>query len=961
MRALRYLAVAGVLLLGAALAGAWFLPGLLDWNRYRDTLAAVAATQLGRAVHIEGDVGLQLLPEPTLTAARISIGGNEDDITLSAGELRLRVALGPMLAGRLEARELSLRRAELRLPWPLGHAAYHLRPPRGLEAHIEDSRLVVGEVAFTSVDAIIASNPDTGTLSARGTARYAELPWRFTGGLSALRADGSAGLQVTLDGRDAVSDTGASFAGRLAADGRLTGTLAARGADLSRLVPAPPVAWRARGQLAAQGGLAAADDLALEIDGSPARGSVALRVGAQPRLDLALDASRLDLNAWLPVLLRPRQFRMPLGLGLSADAAALAGGTLRRLRADFDLAADGLGLREVSAVLPGDASARLSGRVLSVGGQLRLLGQGSLGAPDLRTTLRWLAPLAPALAGALPPEVARTASFAARITAGPGRLALDELQGTFDGARLGGRLAIGLDGPPRVEADLALDRLALDPWLPDQPPHFAGLPRRFAGFGAAIRLRARAASLGDVPINDLVLEAEAGAAAITVRRLEGSVEGIHVAASGAVGGDGRLTGARLALATADASPLATLLPAEWRATPALWRAPASLTIEAEGPEDALALRAGLDLGDAHLDAQPTLDLVAGSATGPLALRHPGAPRFLTMLGLPDARRWTGDGSLSLVGDVTGSERRQAIGPFELTTGDVRSTGELVLDRHGHEPTLSGHLDVDTGVLPVPDPRADDPLPLWMLRGWRAALHVTAAHLRGGGRSLADDVAVDLALDDGRLRLDGLTGRMLDGTLAGSAALDAAAIPPRLSLRAELAGLALPGQALGTTPDVSGGHLEGRLALDAAGYSPAALLATLTGTATATVQGGAADGFDLGGAVAALQNADPGVGQDRLRAALAGGSTGFARLDVAASVARGVVTLDGTRLSADAGSAELAGTLDLPEGTMDAQLTLHPALAHAPDLTLRLGAAAVPRHGSELAAAARWFADRQAPP
>ena len=90
----------------------------------------------------------------------------------------------------------------------------------------------------------------------------------------------------------------------MAADGTLAGTIASRGPNLAVLLPAPPVPFRADGRLTVGSGLAAIDDLALEIGGSPASGSVALRVAPQQRLDVALSASRLDLDAWLPVLLR---------------------------------------------------------------------------------------------------------------------------------------------------------------------------------------------------------------------------------------------------------------------------------------------------------------------------------------------------------------------------------------------------------------------------------------------------------------------------------------------------------------------------------------------------------------------------------------------------------------------------------------------------------------------------------
>src|SRR5581483_10848292 len=100
----------------------------------------------------------------------------------------------------------------------------------------------------------------------------------------------------------------------------------------SRLLPAPAVPFSADGRLTVAGGLAAADDLAMVIGGAPAHGAVSLRVSPALRVDLAVAASRLDLDAWLPVLAQGRNAAYPFGLDLSAEAAPLAGGLLRRLR-----------------------------------------------------------------------------------------------------------------------------------------------------------------------------------------------------------------------------------------------------------------------------------------------------------------------------------------------------------------------------------------------------------------------------------------------------------------------------------------------------------------------------------------------------------------------------------------------------------------------------------------------------
>ena len=73
MRAGRLLLVAGAVLLLAVVAAVLVLPGTLDWNRYRDEIAALASRGIGRPVRINGNVSLSLLPQPVLTASGMTV------------------------------------------------------------------------------------------------------------------------------------------------------------------------------------------------------------------------------------------------------------------------------------------------------------------------------------------------------------------------------------------------------------------------------------------------------------------------------------------------------------------------------------------------------------------------------------------------------------------------------------------------------------------------------------------------------------------------------------------------------------------------------------------------------------------------------------------------------------------------------------------------------------------------
>ena len=584
-------AVAALLLLAV-----WQVPQWLDWNRYRATIEVLASATLGQPVTISGPISLTLLPQPVLTAARVNVGGGEPtDLSIRVEALRLRVALWPLIGGHVDARELVLRGPDLHIPWPAEPGMLRPRPPAWLAAfaaRIENGRLTVGRLAFTGIDATLATL-ETGALSASGTARFSGQGWHFTARLTAAGADGAAGLNVTLDGQGKANGLGASFTGQLAPDGTLAGTIASRGPNLAVLLPTPPVPFRADGRLTVRSGLAAVDDLALEIGGSPAHGAVALRVAPTQRLDIALAASRLDLDAWLPVLLRAGTtiagIDVPIGFDFSAEAAPLGGGTLEHVRAAFDLAGKDLVVREASALLPGNGTLRLSGRIARDDpASPRFDGDARLVAPVLRTTLRWLdaalpGRLPPRLLAALPEGVAQRAELSAHVVAGGDEVVLRRVAGVLDDVPISGTVGFRRGEPPAVTVDLSLDRLALDAWLPPRLPNPADLSRPVAGLDAELRLNIRQATLAGTTTDGLAVDAAVEAGNILLRRLEGTVRGARFRASGMLGDGGKLSDGKLSVETKDATRLADLLPISWRATPALWQGAARLDVQVAGP------------------------------------------------------------------------------------------------------------------------------------------------------------------------------------------------------------------------------------------------------------------------------------------------------------------------------------------------------------------------------------------
>lgn len=948
-------AVLAVLFVAAAGLAALQGPRFTDWNRYRDTVERVASAGLGRPVRIAGPIRLSLLPQATLRAGDVTIADTGDGASASVGELRMRVGLGALLTGRVEPQDLVLQGARMRLPWPMAGFAPRLFPGGALHARVEDGTLRVGDLPITAISGELSAGGDGG-LSASGFATLWGRPWRMTGRLGRPGTDGAATVAVSLDGAEDIG-TGGALAGQMAADGSVSGRITGRGPDLSVLLPAPPSPWRADGRLVAGSGLIVADDLELVIAGSPSRGAVALRLLPELRLDAALATNRLDLDAWLPPLLQGAPVKLPTGIDLSAEAAPFAGGTLRRLRAGFDLKGTSVTLRPSDVVLPGDAPLQLSG-VFARG---QFSGSARLSTPDLPQTVAWLQSQAPTLAAVLPLGRLHTATLAAAVQADRASLAFGNLTGEVDGVPIGGNVALRGGSHPALAADLRLTGPVLDQILAVVPAPsqaaaaLAAVPQWAAGFDADVSLSADRPVWRGTAYDRLSLSGAVRGGAVELRQAALSGAGLSVVASGMLDPAARITDGKFALMLGDATWLGATLPPALQPAAPLLRGPVAVEASMSGPAGALATVARLEAADARLNLNGRADLPGRHWAGSVSFHHPGAPRFLASLGWGGLAGWLGDGSLSGEGTVDATPGRAVLGGFTLSAGALRGTGALTLSLpDSGRPNVAGTLDIDTLPVPLPAIRSAGPLAFEALRTIDAALTVRAAHLLWGASPVGDAASARIALSGGTLRLDDVNARLAGGTLAGALAVDSATDTPQVHVAATLSGAVLDGAAFSSGIDLIAGMVSGSLDAAAHGHSPAALAASLHGTVAASVRDGALSGLDAGQLLSALRSGT--TLQAGVTDALRRGATPFATLDAAGTVANGLITLGRGVIQAPAASIDLAGSLDLPGDTLDLSLSLHPALDGAPPIGLRLiGPTANPSRTPGLADLVRWQA------
>ncbi|MFD1625728.1 AsmA family protein [Azospirillum griseum] len=323
----------------ALVGGVLTAPSLIDWNAYKGMIAERVAAATGRAVDLRGDVGLTLLPAPALTVrdARLANppGSAEPDMA-RLKKLDVRVALGPLLSGRIQVESVSLIEPTFvvevlkdgRLNWDLSGSAAPSPSDRsaadGLVGAISFDQVTIdhGTIQYRdsrtgrsetldSVNARVVAGSLTGPFQVQGDFRFRGVPLhgeltagRFTDGAAVpVRAALSMpGTDATLRFAGIVSGGSGNVGGGGAL--RAQGDLRAEGGDLGKVIGGAAAAVRGqpfnlRASVEAGTSLATFSNLEAQVGDTRATGMATLRPGDPTRTELTLVVNRLDLDAWL--------------------------------------------------------------------------------------------------------------------------------------------------------------------------------------------------------------------------------------------------------------------------------------------------------------------------------------------------------------------------------------------------------------------------------------------------------------------------------------------------------------------------------------------------------------------------------------------------------------------------------------------------------------------------------------
>ncbi len=911
-------------LLGATLLLAllWVVPPALNWNAHRNLIARFASAELGRQVEIDGPVALSLLPHPVFSAQTVRMNDRGDGVSVVAPALRMQLAPWPLLVGHIVPRSLTLTGARIALPWPLPPAAFALSQAAldGVRsARLENATLSAGRLTLTGVNATLSANIDApGQLNVAGTARALGHGFHF-----AIRLDppdnagntpitlAAAALPVTEATRHA-EDFGLHWQGVWHHDGQIGGHVTAHAASLAGKQWAGLLPATLDGTMALAGARATGT---MQLSLGQARATLALTPTPDGAQGIAITAPALDLRPLLAVL-RPTRPGLPwsvpdvglrLDLALDTTALRLPGATLGDVHAAGRLSPGGQPvLDQFSALLPGQARLTLSGK-LAHDPMLSFAGPFQLDAPDLRQTLAWLAQTGLGLKADWPAGVLREARLAGTVRATKLAVQLDGLTGTIDASQVSGQLGVD-PASGALTAALTTPSLAADDWLPPAGlPAWPDISKALSGLDLSLKLTADQVTLRGRTLTGVTLDAATNKGGLSVNQFAARLNGLTLTGAGTLAADGTVSGTSIDLAADHAGALSAVFAHLPRFTPTFWATPLNVHIDATGPRAAVLAGIGVAFGDARLEAHPTINLTNRTWSTQLTLRHPGAARLLQMLGWASAPTWLGDGSLSLLAQLSGTPDGLAAQSYDLTAASLHATGSahLALPPRG-PPSLTGTMQADTLPLPGFAARATSPLPLDWTSALDGALSLTAKQVTFGGSPWLADVTGNASVHKGKLAIAVASARLDGGALAGQVTIDPTKTPAMLSASVKLDGVTLPGPLFGTRLDLVGGKLDAVLNLTAQGNSPNTWLASLSGSLSGSAANGALGGVDLSAAP---------------DAPLGSGATSFSTLTAKAAIANGVITLSDVTLTDPAGPVQMTGMIDLPDARLSVLATM----------------------------------------
>ncbi len=513
------LGVVLALLVAAVLVG----PSLVDWNAHKDRIVAEVQKATGRNFSIQGDMSLSLLPVPALSAQGVrlaSIEGGSSAPMVELKELRVRIALLPLLEGTVQVERILLVEPKILLEvlpdgrrnWSFANGSADAGDSIGPEASdldirfddvsIEKGTLVYRDAVSGRDERIddlnlrIVAESLRGPFAGKGSLRAYGIDGAFEGTVGRLVDEGATPFNVVVKpaneaARLQLSGTISTHPDTVAVHGRLKG----EGENLARLIDVLAGgggSWPAaleqdfaiQGEVSVDQRVATVSDLSIALGGFRLAGDMTSLLAPPFDARLTLTASQLDLDHILGARQsdsgtdgeaaaspssaeEPKQaWVLPADasgrLELSVEALIFRGQLIRQLRIDAALSDGELRLERAMALLPGSSDISLTGSLRAADGEAEFNGHLEAASDNLRGLLQW----AGADVSAVPTDRLRRMSLSGRVTGSPKQIAISDLDFRMDLSRVSGGMVIVPRKRPGFGVGLALDSINLDAYLP---------------------------------------------------------------------------------------------------------------------------------------------------------------------------------------------------------------------------------------------------------------------------------------------------------------------------------------------------------------------------------------------------------------------------------------------------------------------------------------------------------------
>ncbi len=461
------------------------------------------------------------------------IGGAVSDDFVAVERLSARLAVLPLLTGRLQFRELVLRRAEARMTRTAQGNIDFLAPPpqQGGSAPatpavgntpididvdhilIEDGTLFYEDgvsgasVEMHGIDATVIATP---VVAITGTFSINNIPLALDASLG--RTGGDGGRIVAANLRLAEADATVNFTGAIVAvSGKreVRGDVALEGASLAEalaglgVVDAAgplPSALRKPFSLAAKisGGAerAVAEITAIDVGGTLANGKAELRVDPQPILNLDITFGVVDLGAWQKTAVNAVPDFLPQLIqtahAQSASSPDVKTNLLQNLTVNFDIKAPALSYRS-HALRDGAFKATLAQGTLTVAnasvelpGVTRIKAAATVqldgpptfdGVVDMQSgDLRAVAAALGVDIGRIPSGRLTNVTWRSAVQGTPSRFTLADIAANIDTSIMSGRVSWASEPRAMLAVDLTIDSVNLDAYGLSSPVRVTPVP-----------------------------------------------------------------------------------------------------------------------------------------------------------------------------------------------------------------------------------------------------------------------------------------------------------------------------------------------------------------------------------------------------------------------------------------------------------------------------------------------------